>query len=265
MIRDPSSGKEDSRIRSDGSWRRVWRVLKTARAMAVVLLLVVSLAANAALFVGGVLYNVVDEALARVTGLETATSKQRKVSDDLRRENRQLVDRNRKLQTRMAKVQQANGRLKGPAARLRKVTRDAVKRTVARSAVAATRAVATAPAKAFPYLGTAVVVGVTALEIRSYCKTIRDMNLIQKEIAPTEAYSEDERTVCGMEAPTRDDIWNHIKKEPLHMWNRSRDFLPDLDPILPHIEDQLDAWLQNSENLLSDGWESLLRMLKLPD
>ena len=233
--------------------------------MAVVLLLVVSLAANAALFVGGVLYNVVDEALARVTGLETATSKQRKVSDDLRRENRQLIDKNRKLQTRMARVQQANRQLKGRAARLRTVTRDAVKRTVARSAVAATRAVATAPAKAIPYLGTAVVVGAAALEINDYCNTIRDMNEIQREITLSKTLSENELKVCGMEVPTRDDVLNQIKTEPIRMWNYSRDFLPDLDPILPHIEDQLDAWLQNSENLLSGGWEGLLRMLRAPD
>lgn len=221
--------------------------------------------ANAALFVGSVLYNVVDEVLARVTGLETATSKQLKVSDDLRRENRQLVDRNRKLQTRMAKVQQANSRLKGRAARLRTVTRAAVKRTVARSAVAATRAVATAPAKAFPCLGTAVVVGVTALEVRSFCKTIQDINLIQQEIAPSEALAENELEVCGMEVPTRDDVLNQIKTEPVRMWNRSREFLNDLDPIPPHVEDQLDDWLENSKTLIRDGRDGLFRMLRVPD
>ena len=230
-----------------------------------VLLLVVSLAANAALFVGGVLYNVVDEALARVTGLETATSKQRKVSDDLRRENRQLVDRNRKLQNRMAKLQQANGRLKGRAARLRTVTSSVVKRTATRSALAATRAVVTAPAKAIPYLGTAVVVGTAALEINDYCNTIRDMNEIQREITPSKTLFEDELQVCGMEVPTRDDVLNQIRTEPIRMWRRSRDFLPDLDPILPHIEDQLDDWLKNSKTLIRDGRDGLFRMLRAPD
>ncbi len=165
----------------------------------------------------------------------------------------------------MAKVQQANSRLKGRAARLRTVTRAAVKRTVARSAVAATRAVATAPAKAFPYLGTAVVVGVTALEVRSFCKTIQDINLIQQEIAPSEALAENELEVCGMEVPTRDDVLNQIKTEPVRMWNRSREFLNDLDPIPPHVEDQLDDWLENSKTLIRDGRDGLFRMLRVPD
>ena len=59
--------------------------------MAMVLVLVASLAANGALFVGGVLNNVIDEAIESVTGLATATSKQRKLADDLKRKNRQLV------------------------------------------------------------------------------------------------------------------------------------------------------------------------------
>ena len=130
--------------------------------MAIGLLLVASVTANATFFVSGVLYNVIDEALESVTGLQTATGKQRKAADALMGKNRQLVHRNRVLQDRMINLQRENGRLMGRMAGARRTTNAAVRRTVARSAHAAARAVATAPAKALPYVGTAVVVGAPA-------------------------------------------------------------------------------------------------------
>ena len=232
--------------------------------MAMVLVLVASLAANGALFVGGVLNNVIDEAIESVTGLATATSKQRKLADDLKRKNRQLVDRNRSLQHRMTKVRRESGRLKGRMARLRTVTNVAVKRTVARSANAAVRVVATAPGKAVPYVGTAVVVGAAALEIKDLCDTIRDMKAIQREIDPSESHSEDERKICGMDTPTQEEILNQIKTVPLDAWQRSQAFLTDLDPIPPEFETWLNRWW-NDKSLFRDGMRGLRRMLRGPE
>lgn len=92
---DAQASNGDQQAKSNSMWRVAWRGLRVSRAMAMVLVLVVSLAANAALFVGGVLYNVIDEALENVTGLATATGKQRKQVNDLKRNNRHLVVRNR--------------------------------------------------------------------------------------------------------------------------------------------------------------------------
>ena len=259
MKHDGSTGKGDHERNSGGPWRSVWRGLRISRKAAVVLLLVVSLAANATLFVGGVLYNVIDEALTKVAGLETATSRQRKSSDDLKRKNRQLNERNRNLRNR--------------ATRLHKVTSGAVNSTVARSTRGAARAVATAPAKALPYVGTTVVVGAAAWEIKGHCDTIRDMTTIQREVdnlillepEPSKSRSEGERTVCGMDVPTREEIWNQIRTAPLAVWHHSRDFLTDLEPISPGVEVQLAGWWENRETLVRDGWDGLRQLLTWPD
>ncbi len=259
MEQDAQANNGGHRTNSGGIWRLAWRGLRVSRTMVMVLVLVVSLAANAALFVGGVLYNVIDEALESVTGLATATGKQRKASDELKRKNRQLVDRNRKLQNGMTKVRRKNGRLAGRMARLRTETNVAVKRTVARSAKAAVRAVATAPGKALPGVGTAVVVGATAWEIKDLCDTIRDMKAIQREIDPSKSHAEDEQTVCGMEVPTEEEILSLIKMAPQNAWQRSREFLTGLNPLTPELatklKTELDQWWNKIE--LNRWWNKL--------
>ena len=276
MERGASTDKGDRhRTNSSGMWRLAWRSLRVSRAMAVVLLLAASLAANAALFVGGVLYNVIDEALTRVAGLDTATSRQRRASDDLKRKNRQLVERNRNLHGHLTRVRQENGRLKSRTNRLRRETSAAVKKTVARSAAAAGRAMATAPAKALPYVGTAVVAGALAWEIGDHCETIRDMKKIQQAIASSESRSEaseDEPRVCGMDIPGRDEVWNQARAAPLAAWQRSREFLADLDPVPPEVETWLDGvmenskgWLEDGRTLVRDGLDGLFRVFEAPE
>ena len=262
MKHGASADKGHDQTNSGGIWRSASRCLRISRAMAIGLLLVASVTANATLFVGGVLYNIIDEALESVTGLQTATSKGRKATDALKRKNRLLVHRNRVMQDRMIELQRENGRLKGRMAGARRTTNAAVSRTVARSAHAAARVVATAPAKALPYIGTAVVVGAAAWEIKDLCDTIRDMKEIQREIDPSESHAEVERRVCGMEPPTQGEILLQIKTLPLHAWQRSREFLTDLDPVPPEFETWLKGWWNRNENILRDG----LRWLRLePD
>lgn len=265
MGQDAKANSGHQRTGSGGGLRLVWRGLRVSRTIALVVLLAASLSANAALFVGGVLYNVIDEALESVTGLATETSKQRIAIDGLKRKNRQLVDRNRGLQNRVTEVQRENGRLKGRMARLRTVTSRAVKGTVARSANAVVRAAATAPAKAIPYAGTAVVAGALVYEIRDLCHTIQDMKEIQREIDPSEINSEDGSEVCGMRIPTQAEILNQIAMAPLDAWERSREFLADLDPMPPEIETELFRLWTDNKSLVRDGLNRLHRIWPEPE
>ncbi len=311
MERDAPAGNGDRQTDSGGLWRFVGRSLRVSRSMAIILLLVASLATNAALFVGGVLYNVIDEALESATGLATATGKQRKAIKELKRKNRQLVVRNsklregmtevrrknrqlvvrnsklqhgmtearrkssqlvvrnRKLRDGMTEAQRKNSRLvdrnrglQNRMTKLRTVTNGAVKRTAARSAKAAVRAVATVPGKALPYVGTAVVVGAATAEIKDYCDTIQDMKEIQQEIDPSKSGSDDEPKVCGMKVPTEEEILSRIRTAPLKAWQSSRKFLTDLNPITPEIETKFDRWRKDTENTLHDGWSGLVRMVQ---
>lgn len=252
MERNAPAIDNDRKTASGGRISRLaWRSLRISRALAIVLLLTVSLAANATLFVGGVIYNVVDDVFESITGLETATSKQRKTADDLKRKNRQYINQNRTLQNRIDK--------------LRKVTNAAVGRTVARSTRAVGRAVATAPAKALPYVGIAVVVGATTWEITDLCDTIRDMKEIQNAVDPTISHSEAEQSVCGMRPPTKDEIWHQVTTAPDAAWHHIRIFLPDLDAAPIELETWLDQRLSDGEILYRNSLQEFRRLLSGPD
>lgn len=72
--------------------------------------------------------------------------------------------------------------------------------------------VASIPTEAFPYLGVAVVVAVTALDVKDGCDTVRDVNEMMKmlEVEPTDV---DEREVCGIKVPSSEEILSSIKQD----------------------------------------------------
>lgn len=193
-----------------GSWKSIHRAFRISRAFAITIALAVSLAANATLFVGGVLYNVVDDFLASATGLQTASTKQRKVIRGLQKENRQL---------------------RGQIKKVRGVARNAAKRTRNRLVNSAKRSVATLAGKAVPFAGVAVSAGVTAMEIKDLCDTVRDMNGIVRQIDPSDAEADGEPTVCSMSVPSVGEIWARIKDSPKEVWEEARNFVPDLKPL----------------------------------
>ena len=77
----------------------MYGVFRISRSLVIVIALAGSLAANETLFVGGALYNVVDNFLEDVTGLQTAAVKQRKVIRSLQKENRQLRKQIKKVKS----------------------------------------------------------------------------------------------------------------------------------------------------------------------
>lgn len=191
-------------LNGGGFWRTMYGVFRISRTLAIVIALAVSLAVNATLFVGGVLYNFVDDFLEDATGLQTASAKQRKVVRSLQKENRQLQ-------------------------KVRTVARTAAERTVKRSVKLAKRSVATLAAKALPVAGAAVSAGVTAWEIKDLCETIKDMNSIRREIDLSEATADSESTVCSMRVPTVERILSQIEISPQKAWEESKNFVSDLN------------------------------------
>lgn len=194
----------------NGFWSAVFRVFRVSRSLAIVIALVVSVAANATLFVGGVLYDTVGNVLEKATGLQTASAKQRKTIKSLQKENHQL---------------------RGQIKRIRGVARSATKRTVARSVKSVKRGLATLAGKAFPVAGVAVAVGVTAWEIKDLCDTIRDMNGISREIDPSQPTVENETTACSVPVPTTEEILRKVAESPHTVWQASRDFVPELPSL----------------------------------
>ena len=213
-------------------WNAMYRSLRLSRTLAIVIALTVSVAANAMLFVGGVLYNVVDTFVEDVTGLQTASGKQRK---DVRR----LQKENRLLRRKIEKV--------------RGVARSAAKRTRTRAVKSAIRSLATLPGKALPFAGAVISAAITAQEIKDLCDTIGDMNDLKREIDPFEAVDDGETKVCSTPVPDAKEIMAQIARSPQAAWEKSKKFVPDLNS-LPDVR-----------SLLNKSWKDMKSLIGLPE
>ena len=223
------------------------KAFRLTRNLVVVIALVVSLGANVTLFVGGVVYSVVDQLVEQAFDLDTPWGKQRRAVADLKKENEGLRTQNRKLQGQLKKV--------------RKVAGSTADRSRTRLLRSASRSVATAPAKALPYAGALVVAGLTAMEIDDLCETMRDMDRIKRVVDDPEAEAESRPAACPVPVPSRAQLLERIEGSAQQAWDESTKYVPEL----PGWVDIPDSWrdaLQNTvPGILRDTWERLKRLL----
>jgi hypothetical protein len=84
------------------------------------------------------------------------------------------------------------------------------KRLATRAVVNATRNSTSIFAESIPYIGVAVVLGVTALDLRDTCETLKDMNEVN---AAFDLEPEDQTKVCGIHVPTKAEVLVKVKSE----------------------------------------------------
>ena len=231
------------------------RIFGISRTLTLVGALVVSLAVNAALFVGGVIYDVVDTFVENVTGLQTASALQRQALSKLQGQNRHLRGQvqtvrteNRQLRGQVQTVRSANRQLQ-------REVRTTVEQTRKRLQGAAVRSVATLPGRALPIAGTAVSVAITGLLIKDLCDAMKDLNGIEKAARPPAETETTETKVCSMSVPTKEKVWTDIKTSPKTVWEKSREFAPDL----PSWSDLPDLDVIPG---LQEKWRSIIRWLE---
>lgn len=139
--------------------------------------------------------------------------------------------------------------------------RDAVGETAdtvsSRAAKSATRETASMAGEALPYVGTAVIVGVTALEISDLCQTIRDMNALKRAFNPSLAPSEEELTVCSIAVPSRAEVWEAAAASPGKAWGYASEAVPSLEDLrsieMPSLA-SMTALLKGLRDRGSDAW-----------
>lgn len=101
----------------------------------------------------------------------------------------------------------------------------------ARTLKSARREVTSMPGEALPYLGTAVIVGVTALEISDLCATLKDMEALKLAFNPDAVQSERELEVCSIEIPSRETIVASIRASPVKVWEATKAATPSLEEL----------------------------------
>ena len=99
--------------------------------------------------------------------------------------------------------------------------------TIGKRAVkTAKREVASMPAEAIPYLGTAVIASVTALELYDLCATVKDMNELKRAFNPNLQDNTEEVEVCSIKVPPKEEILEKAKNSPRKAWEAANDVVP---------------------------------------
>ena len=269
--------------------RFLWRIFWNLKTIIITAVLLISLALNIVLFLGGSLFSIVNNGFEALTGIQTIASRnkaeiaglgeeivlernaKREIKGQLRDTRADLADTritNRKLQketrelsadliterqlkrelrsqvteqtAELATFRMTNRQLKSqvrdfgmgviPFKGKKVALKTAVDETAdvigKRAVKTARREVTSMPAEAIPYLGTAVIVGVTALEIYDLCATLKDMSALKRAFNPDFMQSDEELEVCAIKVPPKEEILAAVKASPKKAWEAAKEATP---------------------------------------
>jgi len=131
-----------------------------------------------------------------------------------------------------------------------------------RSLKSARNNIAAMPGEAIPWLGTSVIVGVTALELYDLCATIKDMNELKRAFNPSTSVTDEELTVCSMEVPSTEDILSAVKNSPSAAWAKAKDITPTLEEIKATEMPDFSSWWDEKQKNTSDLSEKINKWWK---
>lgn len=154
------------------------------------------------LFAGSIFINITmftwQAGAEALSGAFSALSKTPAVVTGLSRANSTLLASNQTLTTRIGKIKAVSN----------KVTKRVIRRTVLR----VERLISSTIVKSIPYVGIAVIVALTAIELRDDCNTMRDIKELNAEMDTD--ITIDEGAVCGLTVPTVGEVVTKIKASP---------------------------------------------------
>lgn len=144
---------------------------------------------------------------------------------DLSKKNTSLLDDVAELRTERVVKYRGNDRL------IRDAVGDTAQRISRRTAVSASRALASMFGEAVPVVGTAVIVGSTALDLNDACQIMKDLHALEVAFNPEKALGPEATEVCGMRVPTEDEVWQAVQQAPGQVWERTRAVIPNVPEI----------------------------------
>lgn len=95
---------------------------------------------------------------------------------------------------------------------------DGIERRTVRAAAANSGAIF---GEAVPFYGIAVIVAATSVELKLSCDTMNDLYDLSVALAPETAVPEERTEVCGLQVPTREEVWQGIVASPETVWTAS--------------------------------------------
>lgn len=159
---------------------------------------------------------------------------------------------NRILKSRYDEILDGLVTFKGKAVPVTKAVSQTVMQIGRRSSRSAARSVASMPGEAIPWIGTAVIVGVTSLEIRDLCLTMKDMTELQRAFDPSFKTNEDDLEVCAIKVPPKEEIIAAVKASPGKAWEAAKEATPSLEDIRNMKMPDVKGWWETGEGAVSD-------------
>ena len=168
----------------------------------IILFFIGSLFLHAAMFISETIYSMASSVFTELTGMPTAASK--------------IHPKNTKVNFKGKKVTvaQAVGS-----------TTSGVKRRAAKTAAKSVSAMAF---EAAPFIGTAAIVGITALELRDLCETAKDMDALNRALNPDEATDDGQTSVCSITVPTKEELQEKVSERTQELTNKFKTFISEL-------------------------------------
>ena len=127
-----------------------------------------------------------------------------------------------------------------------------------RAVKTSSRSLGSMAGEALPYIGTAVIVGVTTLELKDLCDTLIDMSELKRAFNPEMENSDDETTVCSLTVPTKEELWEYAKASPGTAWAAAKEATPTLEEIKDYEMPDVDwtgAWTATTEGA-GTAWQT---------
>lgn len=115
--------------------------------------------------------------------------------------------------------------LRGERVPLREATQETIGSVQKRTATVASANLGSAWGESIPIYGVAVVIAATSFELGMACKDMDDLYELQVAIDPEGAIPAERDQVCGLQVPTRDEIWDGLRTSPSALWERSKSSL----------------------------------------
>ncbi|MBU2941053.1 hypothetical protein Q8W25_03630 [Shimia thalassica] len=235
------------------------RILRITKTMLLAAVLALSLGLNVATVAIGSVATLLSSTYEAITGaasvvgrtdrdLATKSKQLDAKSRQLEATSRQLEKTNKQLDTSKRKVASLSDevaelrkpkvvRYRGQSRMLSEAVEDTAERVSRRTATAATRNAGSVFAEAIPIAGIAVIVGVTAWDLKDACDTMYDLHQLELAFNPGAAADPEATEVCGLTVPTKDEVWGTVKSSPANAWSMAKDFVPDLpDLTMPDID-----------------------------
>jgi hypothetical protein len=156
---------------------------------------------------------------------KVAEGKRVTVEADLQNERANLKRVNLELGNERASLSKVTGELAGVNGRIQKMSPV----LQSRLATGVSRNLAAIPAESIPYVGVAVILAVTAADLKDACDTMKDFNTLLVQLGDGVKNPD----FCGNKVPSKKEVWSSVTTNAKGTYQRAKDELDKMQTKVP--------------------------------